>query len=130
MYPGGYIYLFSLLYYLTDKGKNIFVSSFHSPQPSVESLAYLLSVIPLRDLNRPQDLSPGHPEASHRLLPALRPAMHLHCPPCLLTEGPLDIHPEMLQRLLRRHFRLPRCLPADEEPRRPSPCLSVPRDFD
>ena len=55
--------------------------------------------------------------------------MHFPCPPSLLTEGPLDIHSEMLQRLLRGHLRVPRCLPADEEPRCPSPGLSVPRDI-
>ena len=55
--------------------------------------------------------------------------MHFPCPPSLLTEGPLDIHPEMLQRLLRRHLRLPRCVPPDEDPRRRCPGLSVPRDL-
>ena len=55
--------------------------------------------------------------------------MHFPFPPSLLTEGPLDIHPEMLQRLLRCHLRLPRRLPDDEEPCRPSPGLSVPRDL-
>ena len=55
--------------------------------------------------------------------------MYFPCPPSLLTEGPLYIHPEMLQRLLRRHLRVPRCLSVDEEPRRPSPDLSVPRDL-
>ena len=59
VYGAGYIYVFSILYYLTDKGKNIFVKSILFDS-HLESSNHLLHSVSHRDIHCDEDLSAGY----------------------------------------------------------------------